>query len=112
MRLLYASIHQHIGMVRGTLLNADTGQLLCRTVPVYGSSDTAHDEEGYAVGNLPCLWDAGQDASLPPPPVIPLNATLMSIAEYNSSTRHYGVMSLWEMRGGWVPKSSRPMFHV
>jgi len=102
-RLLYASIHQHTGMIRGTLINDDTGEVLCRTEPVYGSSDVAHDEDGYAVGNLPCLWNAGGDPNLPPPPVLHLNSTLRSIAEYNSSSYHYGVMSLWEMRGGWVP---------
>ena len=106
-RLLYASMHQHTGLVRGSLLNEDTGELLCRTEPIYGTSDTAHDEAGYAVGIMPCVWDSGADPSLPPAPVLSLNATLTSISEYNSTNGHYGVMSLWEMRGGWAPPSRK-----
>ena len=69
---------------------------------MYTASDVALDEEGYAVGIVPCIWDAGGAPTLPPAPVIPLNATLMSIARYNASHAHLGVMSLWEMRGAWA----------
>jgi hypothetical protein len=106
-RLLYASLHQHVGLIRGSLVNVDTGELICRTEPIFGSSDTAHDEEGYAVGIMPCVWNAGGDPALPSPPVLTLNTTIMSIAECNSSAAHWGVMALWEMRGGWVPPSSQ-----
>jgi len=101
-RLLYASLHQHVSLISGSIINADTGELLCKTEPIYGGSDTAHDEEGYAVGIRPCVWDAGGDSTLPPAPVLTLNTTLTAISEYNSTAAHYGVMSLWEMRGGWA----------
>ena len=52
------------------------------------------------------VWNAGGDPSLPPPPVLTLNTTLRSVADYNSTHHHYGVMALWEMRGGWVPPSA------
>lgn len=117
--LLYASMHQHTGLISGSLINQDTGELLCRTEPVYGKTDTAHDEEGYAVGIMPCLWNAGEDPSMPPPPVLHLDNNLLAIAEYNSSSYHYGVMSLWEMRGKWHASStndrqaaSRHLIHV
>jgi len=104
-RLLYASMHQHVALISGRLINADTGEELCKTEPIYGGSDTAHDEEGYAVGIRPCVWNAGGDPSLPPAPVLTLNTTLTAISEYNSTAGHYGVMALWEMRGGWAPPS-------
>jgi len=101
-RTLYVSMHSHVGVLSGELLNVETGELLCRIWPIIGTSDTLLDERGYAVGIVPCIWDAGGDASLPTAPVVPLNATLMAIARYNSSVGHLGVMSLWEMRGAWA----------
>jgi len=109
-RLLFATMHAHLGFLRGTLVNKDSGEVLCQSVPEYGAADAAHDEEGYVVSILPCLWNAGGDPSLPPPPVLNLDTTLLSIAEYNSSSHHYGVMALWDMRGAWVPPG--PIVHV
>ena len=106
-RLLYASMHQHVSVISGSLYNADTGELVCKTEPIYGSSDVAHDEEGYAVGIRPCIWDAGgvracpfstkRDNKLqcsaghcsvqcPPPPFIYISPSLLSPA-YQHSVR-------------------------
>merc|ERR1711908_33986 len=101
--MLYASMHSHVGVISGELVDTTTGATVCKIWPITGKSDTALDEEGYAVAILPCIFDAGGDPSLPEAPVIPLNHTLMSIARYNSSLGgHLGVMSLWEMRGAWA----------
>jgi len=101
-RLVYAHLHQHVGLIGGSLINQDTGQLICKTKAIYGQSDRAQDEAGYAVAILPCVWDAGEDPSLPLAPVVDLDSRLLSVVEYNSSSAHYGVMAQWQMRGVWV----------
>ena len=102
-RMLYISMHAHVGVISGELVDTSTGAVICEIWPIHGKSDEALDEAGYAVGIVPCIFNAGGDPSKPDAPEIPLNATLMAIARYNSSMGgHLGVMSLWEMRGAWA----------
>lgn len=100
--LLAASFHQHVGMVEGQLINADTGEMLCRSVGAYGAGEKVLDEAGYVVGIQPCVWNAGDDPSLPQPPRLRLDSNLTSIALYNSTHPHGGVMAMWQLRGGLI----------
>lgn len=91
--LRFAHFHQHVGMIGGTLVNADTGELLCQTKGIYGAGQAPLDEEGYVVAIPPCVWH-GTTA-----PRLHLDSNLTSTAHYNASIRHLAVMSMWEMRG-------------
>jgi len=91
--LRYAHFHQHVGMLGGTLVEADSGRLLCQTKGIYGSGKTPLDEDGYVVAIPPCIWH-GASA-----PKLHLDTNLTSTAFYNASRRHLAVMAMWEMRG-------------
>ena len=88
------------------------GELLCKTEPIYGTSDVAHDEEGYAVGIMPCVWNAGGDPSLPPAPVLTLNTTIMvSDHTEGSQCQHCAsppapVPVAWRPRASWCLQSA------
>ena len=56
-------------------------------------------ETGYAVGIPPCVWGS-EEEGLPPPPVLSLTTNLRVVAKYNASVPHYGVMAMWQGRGG------------
>lgn len=100
-KLLYMAFHQHSpAVLSGELINADTGALICRSVPLYGTTVGAPlDEKSYAYGIPPCVW-GGADEGLPPPPLLSLETNLLVIAKYNSSVPHTGVMAMWQGRGG------------
>ena len=100
-KLLYMAFHQHSpAVLSGELINADTGALICRSVPLYGATVGAPlDEKSYAYGIPPCVW-GGADEGLPPPPLLSLETNLLVIAKYNSSVPHTGVMAMWQGRGG------------
>jgi len=95
--LRYAHFHQHVGMIGGSLVNADTGELLCETKGIYGTGDAPMNELGYVVAIPPCVW-RGATA-----PRLHLNTTLTSIARYNASEKHLALMAMWEMRGALLP---------
>merc|ERR1712046_459668 len=94
--LRYAHFHQHVGMMGGTLVNADTGQVLCETHGVYGTGNAPLDELGYVVAIPPCVW-SGKVA-----PKLRLDTNLTSRSRYNASVGHLAVMSMWEMRGSLI----------
>lgn len=97
--LRYAHFHQHVGMLGGALVNADTGELLCETKGVYGTGDEPLNERGYVVAIPPCVWEG------PVAPRLRLESNLTSIARYNASVRHLAVMAMWEMRGALLSTS-------
>jgi hypothetical protein len=97
--LRYAHFHQHVGMIGGTLVNADTGELLCETKGIYGTGQTPLNELGYVIGIPPCVWQ-GSSA-----PRLHLNTNLTSTSHYNASHAHLAVMSMWEMRGALLSTS-------
>ena len=82
------------------LVNADTGERLCRVAPASGAGDAVYDEAGY-VWLPPCAW-ADDDARLPRPPVLGLDTRLTSIKRVNSTFEHYGVMAIWQMRAAYA----------
>ena len=95
--LVFAGAHFHVGGLSMELFNADTGQLICRNQAVYGGSDAPRDEEGYVVAIPPCVWGGG--AGAPAPLRLHSSTRLRSVARYNSSMAHSGVMAFWMGRG-------------
>jgi hypothetical protein len=98
LELVHAAAHLHTGGLMLELFDDETGQLLCRVKPTYGHSLTAPavpgDEAGYLVGSAPCVWGP---APLKSPPRLRRDHLLRTVAYYNSTTRHDGVMALWLM---------------
>ena len=74
---------------------------ICETSPVYGTTDNAMNESGYASGIPPCIWGTPQEG-LPPPPIMRLDSNITVIKRVNSTNAHRGVMGHWQMRGIWA----------
>ena len=97
-RTTLAALHHHCHAptcLRVDTFNNDTGELLCRTAPVYGGTGkidvSKYDEPGY-VAIPSCLWgEPGHD--LAPPPVMN-GMTLRIVAVTNSTYGHHGEMAL------------------
>ena len=49
-----------------------------QVAPVYGRTDAAMDEAGYAVGIPPCIW-GDNETGLLPPPVVSLDTNITVI---------------------------------
>jgi hypothetical protein len=94
------------------LYNADTGALICRQVPILGTSlhpnasstaggdgstGGAYDEKGY-VSIPPCLWGA-EEHGLAPAPLLSWGTNLTSVKRVNNTYAHFGEMASWQMRG-------------
>lgn len=92
--LIYASCHCHApSCISCELWNVDTGELLCRQVPVYGKSaaathDNPYDEKGY-IAVPPCLFGSPEEG-LFPPPFVAYDQNLTSIKKNNNTYGHYG----------------------
>ena len=100
--LMYAAAHCHTPACESLeLWNDDTGELLCRNEPVYGSGNAAHNESAYVVGIPPCVWGSA-DEGLVPPPRIHLNSNLSCVKRNNNTNGHWGTMALWQARGAYV----------
>jgi hypothetical protein len=102
-QLVYAAAHCHAPACMSIeLWNDDTGDLICRNVPVYGNSTTqVQNENAYIIGIPPCLWGDAADG-LPPPPVLHLNSNLSTVKRANNTNGHWGVMALWQMRAAYL----------
>jgi hypothetical protein len=92
--LIYAAGHLHLSGISIDLIDDLTGDVLCHTEPIYGNSDKAGDEKNYIVGIEPCVWGP---PPLPPPPKLKRNHPMRTVAIYNNTVAHHGVMSLWLM---------------
>lgn len=90
--LVHAWGHQHVAGSGLELWKESTGELLCRSHPKYGTGHLAGDEEGFVVGIPPCVWGP---PPLSPPPRFRRHDHVRTVARYNASQRHHGVMSLW-----------------
>jgi len=98
--LVYAGGHCHApSCLSMELYNVDTGELLCRQEPVFGTGTAVFDELGY-LALPPCLW--GADEGLVAPVLLPWDTNLMSIKRNNNTYSHYGEMASWQMRGVFV----------
>ena len=101
MTLIYAGGHCHApSCISLELYRNDTGEILCRQLPVYGTGNVAadkYDEAGY-VALPPCLW--GDEDSLVTPFELPYGTPLLSIKKNrNTHVGHFGEMASWQMRG-------------
>jgi hypothetical protein len=92
--LVYAAGHVHTGAISLELVDGITGQLLCNAKLRYGASEQPGDEAGYLVGIEPCVWN--------PPLRLKVGYPLRTVARYNNSEAHTGVMSLWLTAGNLV----------
>jgi hypothetical protein len=101
MTLIYAGGHCHApSCVSIELYRNDTGEILCRQLPVYGTGNVEkdkYDEAGY-LSLPPCLW--GAEDSLETPFELPYGTPLLSIKKnVNTHVGHFGEMASWQMRG-------------
>merc|ERR1712130_1038358 len=95
--LMYASAHYHSPQSRYMeLIHAETGQLLCKSEGIYGTSDEPGDEEDYVVGIPPCIW--GFEDGLAEPPLLTLDTPLIQSIHADNTDFHTGNMAYWIMR--------------
>ena len=92
--MVYMSCHCHApSCLSCELYNADTGNLICRQVPLTGTSPTAsaanpYDEQGY-IAVPPCLFGNASEG-LAPEPFLAYDQNLTSIKKNNNTYGHYG----------------------
>ena len=85
------------------LWNKDTGELICRNVPTWGTRRAnatglhRFDEMGY-LALPPCLW-SDTHPGLPNPPLLKWDTVLYSVKRTNSTYGHTGEMSRWQGHG-------------
>jgi hypothetical protein len=100
--LLYAGPHCHAPMcLEMELYDETTGNLICGSKPVFGTSDAVYDELGYIQQIPPCLWGTAAEG-LQSPPILQLDTPLLAIKRANSTNKHYGDMASWQMRGAYA----------
>lgn len=84
--LIYVSGHCHAATcISMELYNADTGDLICRVTPIWGTGDEVYNEAGYLT-LPPCLF--GHQPGLLPPQFLGLETNLLSIAKSNNTYGH------------------------
>ena len=85
------------------MYNNDTGKLICRQEPIYGSSVSDKravslgkdfSEPGY-IATPPCLWGSASDG-LEEPPIVD-GMTIKVVAVTNNTYGHHGEMALPEV---------------
>ncbi|KAF1789043.1 Stress up-regulated Nod 19 [Phytophthora cactorum] len=87
--LVYAVGHQHRGGLGIQLYDDATGDLLCASVPEYGSGTEAGNEDGYVISMSTCTFN--------PPRRMRTTDIVRIVALYNNTVPHTGVMSLMYM---------------
>ncbi|KAG6388424.1 hypothetical protein SASPL_149850 [Salvia splendens] len=85
--VIYGVGHQHAGGFGSTLFR-EGGNVICSSVPTYGTGHEPGNEAGYIVGMSTCY---------PSPGSVKISAgeTLTLVSNYSSSQRHTGVMGLF-----------------
>jgi len=89
----YMVAHLHKSGIDMTMYNMTTGDVICRSTPIYGNGTEAGNEDGYLVGMNPCYFE-GDDLI-----VAPANEKVKSVVRYNATEPHTGVMALWFPKG-------------
>ncbi|UIZ21502.1 hypothetical protein KXD40_000520 [Peronospora effusa] len=87
--LVYAVGHQHRGGLGIQLYDDASGDLLCASVPKYGSGTEAGNEDGYVISMSTCTFD--------PPRRMRTTDIVRVVALYNNTLPHTGVMSIMYM---------------
>ena len=78
--------------LRQELWNNDTGELICRVIPHYGTGVEVFNEVNY-IAIPPCIW--GHQEGLLPPPQLHPDTNLTAIKYFNNTFRHMGQMAQW-----------------
>ena len=101
--LVHISPHCHgPACISMKMIDRDRNNMtICETGPVYGTTDNAMNESGYASGIPPCIWGTPEEG-LPSPPILRLDSNITVIKRVNSTNGHRGVMGHWQMRGIWA----------
>jgi hypothetical protein len=94
-QLVHTVGHQHTGGLGMELRLESTDELLCHSLPRYGTGRAAGDESGFLVGISGCSWGA---PPLRAPPRLKRGDLIRTIARYNATVHRHGVMSLWLMK--------------
>ncbi|KAJ0400272.1 hypothetical protein P43SY_006112 [Pythium insidiosum] len=84
--LVFAVGHQHRGGMGMSIYNDATGELVCNSVPQYGSGHEVGNEKDYVVAMTPCTFD--------PPVRMRASDVIRVVALYNNTLPHTGAMSL------------------
>ncbi|OWZ04825.1 hypothetical protein PHMEG_00023201 [Phytophthora megakarya] len=84
--LVYAVGQQHRGGLGIEMYDDATGDLLCASVPKYGSGTEAGNEEGYVISMSTCTFD--------PPRRMKTTDIVRIVGLYNNTLPHTDVMSL------------------
>ncbi|DAZ92656.1 TPA: hypothetical protein N0F65_001616 [Lagenidium giganteum] len=84
--LLYAVGHQHRGGMGIHLYHDKTGDLLCSSIPEYGTGHVAGDEDGYIVSMSTCTFN--------PPLRLHSSDIVRVVSLFNNTLPHTGAMSL------------------
>merc|ERR1712188_263640 len=88
--LVYAVGHLHVGGLSLDLYDDATGELICHSAPTYGTGLEAGNEAHYLTGMSDCVFD--------PPLKMKRETVVRTIARYNNTVAHHGVMALWLMQ--------------
>ena len=100
--LVMAAAHCHApNCISQELIRMDTGEVLCRAVPVHGESENIFDEKGY-LSTPPCAWSHDAEDGLPTPPQLAIDTPMKMQTTFNSTYFHAGQMSIWQMKAAFV----------
>ena len=97
--------HCHIGCQGMQLWNMTDPKkpyMFCNTSNDYGASDAVLDEQGWILGERPCIYGDPKDGFVEPP-IVRSTDKIMSVKIQNNTNARYGDMGLWEIRGVYVP---------
>jgi len=87
--LVYAVGHLHRAGLGIYLYNDTTDELICSSIPQYGTGHVAGNEATYVRAMTSCTFN--------PPRRMRTSDVVRIVASYNSTEAHTGVMSLWYM---------------
>merc|ERR1712157_195501 len=88
--LVYAVGHLHVGGLSLDLYDDETGELICHSALTYRTGLEAGNEAHYLTGMSDCVFD--------PPLKMKRETVVRTIARYNNTVAHHGVMALWLMQ--------------
>ena len=103
--LVYAVGHLHVGGLSIDIYDGEAGTLLCHSETTYGNGTAAGDEKSYLVGMSPCIFGLDEFGK---PPVLKKSTVIRTVARYNSTVNHHGVMSLFILNVADVDNGTLP----
>jgi len=98
--VVYMVGHLHRGGLSMMAKDAKTGEVLCESLPSYGSGNEVGDEAGYINGMSTCTFD--------PPRRMRTSDPLIITGRYDARKAHTGVMSLFYVALAEVPVEGGP----